>query len=334
MGIETLTGINRVAVLLICLGEDATAKIFEELSDDEVRQVTRAMASIDHIPIDIKEKVFASFRESQDRFAGLFVKGDDFAKKAIAATSGDKRSKFLMDQFLSGTETKSLETIALMAPRMVAGLLEQEHPQTVALILSTQHIEHAAEILTNLPEDIRADVAYRISKIEKVSPVVLSRIEDALHREIGLVSGKAHKKVGGIDAVVGILNHMKNNLDADILEDMEQTDPDMAEEIRKKMFTFENLVALDGRSLQMILREVNNDSLTMALKIASEEMKEKIFANMSARAADMIRDDLEAMGPVRLSEVEIMQQSIVKIAMKLEEEGKLVLGSGGGDELV
>jgi flagellar motor switch protein FliG len=334
MGIETLTGINRVAVLLICLGEDATGKIFEELSDDEIRQVTRAMASIDHIPIDIKEKVFANYRESQNRFAGLFVKGDDFAKKAIAATSGDDRSKFLMDQFLSGTETKSLETIALMAPLMVAGLLEQEHPQTVALILSTQHIEHAAEILTHLPEGIRSDVAYRISKIEKVSPVVLSRIEDALHREIGLVSGKTHKKVGGIDAIVGILNHMKNNLDVDILEEMEQTDPEMAEEIRKKMFTFENLVALDGRSLQMILREVNNDSLTLALKIASEQMKEKIFANMSTRAADMIRDDLEAMGPVRLSEVELMQQSIVKIAMKLEEEGKLVLGTGGGDELV
>lgn len=334
MAIETLTGINRVAVFLICLGEDATAKIFEELSDDEVRQVTRAMASIDHIPSDIKEKVFSSFRESQDLFAGLFVKGNDFARNAIAATSGDKRSKFLMDQFLSGTETKSLETIALMAPLMVAGLLEQEHPQTVALILSTQHIEHAAEILTHLPEAIRADVAYRISKIEKVSPVVLSRIEDALHREIGLVSGKTHKKVGGLDAIVGILNHMKNNLDADILEDMEQTDPEMAEEIRKKMFTFENLVALDGRSLQMILREVNNDSLTMALKTASEQMKEKIFANMSARAADMIRDDLDAMGPVRLSEVELMQQTIVKIAMKLEEEGKLVLGSGGGDELV
>lgn len=334
MGIETLTGLNRVAVLLICLGEDATAKIFEELSDDEIRLVTRTMATIDHVPIDIKEKVFDNYRESQQRFAGLFVKGEDFAKNAIEATAGEKRSKFLLDQFLSGTETKSLETIALMAPRMVAGLLEQEHPQTVALVLSTQHIEHAAEILTHLPEQIRADVTYRISKIEKVSPLVISRIEDALQREIGLVTGKAQKKVGGIDAVVGILNHMKNNLETDILEDMEQTDPEMAEEIRKKMFTFENLVSLDGRSLQMILREVNNDSLTLALKIASEQMKNKIFANMSNRAADMVRDDLEAMGPVRLSEVELMQQSIVKIALKLEEEGKLVLGTGGGDELV
>lgn len=334
MAIETLTGINKVAVLLICLGEEATARIFEEFSDDEVRQVTRAMSTIDHIPVDIKEKVFDSFRESQDHFAGLFVKGEDFAKGAIAATPGDTRSKFLMEQFLSGTETKSLETIALMAAPMVAGLLEQEHPQTVALVLSTQHIEHAAEILSHLPEEIRADVAYRISKIEKVSPTVLNRIEDALHREIGLVSSKTQKQVGGIDAIVGILNHMKNNMEGDILEEMEQNDPDMAEEIRKKMFTFENLVALDGRSLQMILREVNNDSLTLALKTASEQMKEKIYANMSARAADMIRDDLDAMGPVRLSEVELMQQSIVKIAMKLEEEGKLVISSGGGDELV
>jgi len=334
MAIETLTGLNKVAVLLICLGEEAASRIFDELSDDEVRQVTRTMATIDHIPSDIKEKVFASYHESQHVFAGLFVKGEDFAKKAIIATPGDQRSDYLMDQFLSGTETKSLETISLMAPRMVAGLLEKEHPQTVALVLSTQHVEHASEILSNLSEELRADIAYRISKIEKVSPDVISRIEEALNREIGRVSGKAHKKVGGVDAVVGILNHMKNNLDADILDTMEEVDPEMAEEIRKKMFTFENLLALDGRSLQMILREVNNDSLTMALKTASEQMKAKIYANMSTRAADMIKDDLDAMGPVRLSEVELMQQSIVKIAMKLEEEGKLVLGTGGGDELV
>ncbi len=334
MAIETLTGLNKVAILLICLGEEAASKIFDELSDDEVRQVTRVMATIEHIPVTLKEKVFTSYYESQNQFKGIFVKGEEFAKRAIIATPGEHRSDFLMDQFVSGTESSSLETISLMAPRMVAGLLEQEHPQTVALVLSTQHVEHASKILTYLPEDIRTDVTYRISKIEKVSPEVLGRIEDALNREIGLVSGKSHKKIGGIDAVVGILNHMKNNLDNDILDQMEETDPDMAEEIRKKMFTFENLVAIDGRSLQMILREVNSDSLTLALKTASESMKEKIFENMSARAADMIKDDLDAMGPVRLSEVELMQQAIVKIAMKLEGEGKLVLGAGGTDELV
>ncbi|MFH2123577.1 MAG: flagellar motor switch protein FliG [Pseudomonadota bacterium] len=334
MSIKTLTGINKAAVLLICLGEEATARIFQELSDDEIRQVTRTMATIDHIPEHIKDKVFASYRETQQELAGLFVKGAEFAKNAIAASGSEERINELMEQFVSGTETRPLETISLMQPKMVAGLLEKEHPQTVALILSTQHVEHASEILANLPEELRSDVIYRIAKIEKVSPEVITRIEDALHREIGLVAGKEQKQVGGLDKVVDLLDHLKNSMDVEILEDIEQTDPDMAEEIRKRMFTFENLVALDGRSLQMILREVSNDSLTLALKTASEEMKEKIFANMSSRAADMIRDDLEAMGPVRLSEVEIMQQTIVKIAMKLQEEGKLVLGSGGGDELV
>ncbi len=334
MTIETLTGLNKAAVLLMCLGEEASAKIFEELSDEEIRKVTRTIASIDHIPEDIKERVLDSFRDDQLNFAGLFLKGSDFAKKTLSSLSSEERSENLMEQFISGTESGSLETIALMSPRMVAGLLDKEHPQTIALVLSTQHVEHAGEILSNLPEEMRADVVYRIARIEKVSPEVITKIDDALHREIGLVAGKEQKQVGGLDKVVELLSHLKNNIDADILDDIEENDPDMVEEIRKLMFTFENLGELDGRSLQMILREVNNDSLTMALKTASEEMQEKIFANMSARAADMIRDDLDAMGPVRLSEVEAMQQSIVKIAMKLEEEGKLVLGTGGGDELV
>ncbi|KAF0188230.1 MAG: flagellar motor switch protein [Desulfobulbaceae bacterium] len=334
MNIKTLTGINKAAVLLICLGEEATAKIFQELSDDEIRQVTRTMATIDHIPETIKDKVFANYAETQKELAGLFVKGAEFAKKAISSAGSEERTAELMEQFVSGTESRPLETIALMHPKMVAGLLEKEHPQTMALILSTQHVEHASEILANLPEEVRADVIYRIAKIEKVSTEVINRIEDALHREIGLVGSKEQKQVGGLDKVVDLLDHMKNSMDTEILESIEQSDPDMAEEIRKRMFTFENLVALDGRSLQLILREVSNDSLTLALKSASDEMKEKIFANMSSRAGDMIRDDLDAMGPVRLSEVEAMQQTIVKIAMKLQDEGKIVLGSGSGDELV
>lgn len=334
MSFETMTGLNKAAVLLMCLGEDATAKIFEELSDEEIGLVTRTMATIEHIPEDVKETVFDNFAESKRQFAGLFIRGSDFAKQAISSLEADGRTEDLLDQFISGTESRPLETIALMQPAMVAGLLEKEHPQTVALVLSTQHVNHAGEILSNLPEEIRADVVYRIAKIETVSSEVITKIEDALHREIGQVGNKKQSQVGGLDKVVDILNNLKNSMDADILDDIEENDPDMVEEIRKRMFTFENLNALDGRSLQMILREVNNDSLTMALKTASDEMQEKVFANMSARAADMIRDDLEAMGPVRLSEVEAMQQSIVKIAMKLEEEGKLVLGSGGGDELV
>ncbi len=330
---ESINNVKKAAIVLMCLGEDATAKIFQEFTDDEIRRVTKAMASIEHIPSDIKQKVLDSFIDAQKDYAGLFVKGSDFAKMALAKTESDRASA-LLDQFVSGEESNPLETISMMQPRMVASLLEKEHPQTVALILSTQHVQHASDILACLPEEMQADVVYRIAKIEKVSPDVITGIEEALNKELGRSIGREQKQVGGINKVVDLLGHMQNNLDADILENIEETDIEMAEEIRKLMFTFENLISLDGRSLQMILREVNNDSLTMALKTASEEMREKIFANMSSRAADMIRDDLDAMGPVRLSEVEAMQQSIVKIAMKLEEEGKLVLNKTGGDEFV
>ncbi len=333
MSTAPLSNVKKAAIMLLILGEDAAAKIFQEFSDDEINRVTRTMATIDHIPSEVKSMVLDNFIEAKNEYTGLFVKGSEFVKMALAKTDSD-RSEHLLDQFISGTESKPLETIALMQPRMVAGLLEKEHPQTIALVLSTQHVQHASEILAWLPEELQSDVVYRIAKIEKVSPEVIKGIEIALNKELGRSIGQEQRQVGGVDKVVDLLGHLKNNLDADILESIEETDAEMAEDIRKKMFTFENLVSLDGRSLQMILREVNNDSLTIALKTASDEMKEKIFANMSARAADMIRDDLDAMGPMRLSEVEAMQQSIVKIALKLEEEGKLVLNKAGGDEFV
>ncbi len=330
---ENLTNMKKAAIILMCLGEDVTAKIFQEFTDDEIRRVTKAMATINHIPAELKEQVIDSFLESQQRYTGMFLKGSEFAKMALAKTESE-RADDLLDQFISGTESKPLETIAMMQPRMIASLLEKEHPQTVALILSTQHVQHASDILSWIPEEMQADVVYRIAKLEKVSPEVISGIEEALNKELGRSIGREQRQVGGLDKVVELLGHLQNNLDADILDTIEDTDAEMAEEIRKRMFTFENLATLDGRSLQMILREVNNDSLTMALKTASDELKEKIFANMSMRAAEMIKDDLEAMGPVRLSEVEAMQQSIVKIAMKLEEEGKIVLNKVGGDEFV
>ena len=333
---ERLTGLKKAAILLICLGENMATKLLRELTDEEIFKVTRCMAEIDHIPEELRLRVIEDFELAAESQAGIVVKGQEFAKKLIAGSGSKERESSLMKQFVTGTEARPLETIAKMQPSMVAGLLEREHPQTLALVLSTQATEHAGAIIAKLPEEKRADVIYRIATLDSVSPAVIDRIEEALSKEIGIVvGGEEQKEVGGLKKVVEILDSMTDNLDSEILENLEEVDPEMVENIRKMMFTFEDLCALDGRSIQMILREVNNDSLTMALKTASEEIKDKIFANMSSRAADMIRDDLTAMGPVRLSEVEAMQQTIVKIAMKLEEEGKLVLGRGsGGDEFV
>jgi flagellar motor switch protein FliG len=330
-----LTGLKKAAILLICLGEESATKLLRELTDEEIFKVTRSMTEIEHIPEEIKARVLEDFELAAESQAGRVVKGQEFAKKLIAGAGNKNRESSLMRQFVTGTESRPLETISKMQPSMVAGLLEREHPQTLALVLSTQATEHAGAIIAKLPEEKRADVIHRIATLDKVSPAVIDRIEEALSKEIGIVVGaQEQRQVGGLKKVVEILDSMRDNLDSEILESLEEVDPEMVENIRKMMFTFEDLCALDGRSIQMILREVNNDSLTLALKTASEEIKAKIFANMSSRAADMIMDDLEAMGPVRLSEVEVMQQTIVKIAMKLEEEGKLVLGKGGSDEFV
>ncbi len=328
-----LSGAEKAAILLLCLGEEATAKIFETLSDGEIEKISRCMMTIDHVPAQLTNQVMTEFQRAQKEL-GLFVHGDQFVRNALGA--GDpQRAEALLEQVTGNKESRPLETISMMQPRMVASLLESEHPQTVALILSTQKAEHTAGILSYLPEDFRGEVMYRIAKIDKVSPEVLAQIEDVLQREIGVVVSKEQQQVGGVDKVVEILGRMERGADRSILTSIEITDAEMAEEIRRRMFTFEDLTALDNRALQTILREVNNDQLTLALKTAPEHVRDKIFGNISSRAAEMILEDLEAMGPVRLSEVENMQQTIVKIALKLEEAGQIVIpGRGGQDALV
>lgn len=332
---EKLSGIKKAAILLICLGEEAAARIFETLDDSEVRDISRCMMDIERVDPELARSVLQEYKESRDNNMGVYIKGDLFARNAIMGGDNHQRAEYLIDQVTAGIEGRPLETISKMHPRMVANLLENEHPQTVALILSTQREDHASRVLAQIPEDLRGEVMYRIAKIETVAPEVISRIEDALQREIGVVVGQDKKQVGGIDKVVEILGRLEKGLDQQVLTGIEAADAEMAEEIRRRMFTFEDLRALDGRAMQTVLREVSTDSLTLALKTASDELKEKVYANISQRAADMIEEDLDAMGPRKLSEVEAMQMEIVKVALRLEEEGTLVIpGRGGQDELV
>lgn len=334
MQLNKMSGLEKAAVLLLCLGETATAAIFAELDETDVRALTRIMMTIDHIPADVANDVMTAFQSEQKKNPGMFIKSHEFVRNAITG-SGNKQADLLLNEIMSGIDARPLETIATMQPRMVASLLANEHPQTIALILSTQRSDHTSKVLKFLPDDITSDVMYRIAKIDKVSPEVITQIEEALRREIGGVSNKEQQEVGGVDKVVEILGRMEKGSDRMVVDNIEIADPELAETIRKKMFTFSDLSAIDGRAMQMILREINNDTLTMALKTATDELKQMIFSNISNRAAEMIQEDLEAMGPVRLSDVEAMQQSIVKVAMKLEEEGQIVIpGRGAGDELV
>ncbi len=331
-----LSGAKKAALLLLCLGEEATAKIFEALDDSEVREISRCMMDIEHVDPNLAREILEEFKEARGGDIGIYIQGEEFAKHAILGGSDNDRAQYLLDQVSAGIEGRPLETISKMHPRMVAGLLENEHPQTVALILSTQKEDHTSRILAELPDDKHGEIMYRIAKIDNVSPEAISQIEEALQREVGAVVGRDRKQVGGIEKVVEILGKMDKGADQAILTSIEAVDPDMAEEIRRMMFTFEDLASIDNRGMQAVLREVSTDMLTLALKTASDAIKQKIFENISQRAADMIIEDLEAMGPRKLSEVEVMQMEVVKVALKLEEDGTIVIPGrgGGGDELV
>ncbi|HMB30849.1 MAG TPA: flagellar motor switch protein FliG [Desulfohalobiaceae bacterium] len=329
-----LTGIEKSAVLLLCLGEDTTAQVFRELSDDEVRMISRAMMNFDHIPSQLARDVMNDYYQTQKKYAGFFVDGEDFVKNSIASTGDHDRIDSLLEDVISGFDSRPLETISIMEPRMVSSLLQNEHPQTVALVLSTQKPDHTSKILSSFSIDLKTEVIYRMAKIEKVSPEVITQIEDALKQEIGDVVSQEQHSFGGTDKVVEILTRMEKGTDRDVLEKIQDVDQDLAEEIQNKLFTFEDLVNIDNRAMQMILREIKNETLTLSLKTASETVKDKIFNNISERAKEIIKEDIEAMGPVRLSDVEEAQQGIVRIALRLEEEGQIVIAGRGGQEIL
>ncbi|MBW1778357.1 MAG: flagellar motor switch protein FliG [Deltaproteobacteria bacterium] len=329
-----MSGAEKAAYLLLCLGEEITAEVFKELKDDEVRWISSHMKKVEHVPADLARQVMEHYRGTQKKYAGVFVNGSEFINKALTYTGDEKRAESLMEDLNSGFDGKPLETISMMEPRMVADLLKNEHPQTMALILSTQKAEHTGNILEYLPEDVRSDVVYRIARIEKVSPEVIQQIEEALQREIGGFVKKDQQHVGGVEKVVEILTRMEKTMEQEILSGIENIDAETAETIRNLLFTFEDLYHIDNRGMQKILREVKNETLTLALKTAPENIREKIFQNISERTAEIIAEDLEVLGPVRLSEVERAQQSIVKIALRLEEEGQLVLPGKDQEPLV
>lgn len=327
-----LTGVEKSAVLLLCLGEETTAQVFRELSDDEIRMISRAMMNFDHIPSQLARDVMNDYYQTQKKYAGFFVDGEDFVKNSIASTGDHDRIDSLLEDVISGLDSRPLETISIMEPRMVSSLLQNEHPQTVALVLSTQKPDHTSKILSSFPIDLKTEVIYRMAKIEKVSPEVITQIEDALKQEIGDVVSQEQHSFGGTDKVVEILTRMEKGTDRDVLEKIQDVDQDLAEEIQNKLFTFEDLVNIDNRAMQMILREIKNETLTLSLKTASETVKDKILNNISERAKEIIKEDIEAMGPVRLSDVEEAQQGIVRIALRLEEEGQIVIAGRGGQE--
>lgn len=329
-----LTGRQKAAIFIIAVGSDVSSEIFKHLREDEIEQITFEIARIDKITPEDKEKVLIEFNELMMAQGFITNGGIDFARSLLEKALGNQKAIDIINRLTSSLQVRPFDFVRRTDPAQLLNFIQGEHPQTIALILSYLDPNKAATILSSLPHNIQADVAKRIATMDRVSPDVLREVERVLERKLSTLASEDYTSTGGIDAVVEILNNVDRSTEKVIIESLEEEDPELAEEIKKRMFVFEDIVLLDDKAIQKVLREVDTNDLARALKSVDSEVQDKIFKNMSKRAANLLREDMEFMGPVRLKDVEDAQQKIVNIIRKLEELGEIVVARSGEDELV
>lgn len=330
-GGEALTGPEKAAVFLLTVGEEFASQVFQRLDPEDIKQVGRQMARIDKVD---KEDLTALVNEfkADTGDTDIFLSGNEMLEGALKrALSSDKASEIL-EEIRSDWKLTLFQKARKLEPKVLVNFLRNEHPQTVALVLSVLEPVQSAQILMEFNEDVQVEVMMRMAELDKVSPEILVDVDRVLQDELLSVEGMEGQRLGGVEAVAEILNNADRGLEASILEGIEEQRENLADEIRRLMFVFEDLMGVDDRGVQSILKEVSTDDLKLALKLASEELKGKIFSCMSSRAVEMLKEDMEIMGPTRVKDVEAAQQSIIKIAKRLEQEGKIQLMSGGGGE--
>lgn len=329
-----LTGAEQAAILMMSLGEQAAAEIMKHMGPKEVQKVGEAMAGIGNVTRDQVNKVVADFAETLGTHTALGTGNEDYLRNVLTNALGGDKAGQLIDRILIGRTSKGLEALKWMDPRAIAEIVRLEHPQIIAIVLSYLDSDQAADVLSLLPENMRADILMRIASLDGIQPNALQELDAILEKQFeGSSSTIKSSSVGGTKTAANILNFMDSAIEAKIMEKVKESDNEMGQAIEDLMFVFDNLVDLDDRSIQALLREISSDSLITALKGADDNLKEKIFKNMSKRASEMLRDDLEAKGPVRLSDVETAQKEILAIARRMAEAGDISLG-GGGDEFV
>ncbi|MGC8554430.1 MAG: flagellar motor switch protein FliG [Candidatus Acidulodesulfobacterium sp.] len=319
-----LSGPEKAAVFLVSVGEDAASEIIKRLELMEIQKITKYMDNLPTIEKEESENILKDFNSNFSK-VGLIVKGDDYVKNLIAKSLDPDKAKKILDNLHGPIEEEGLQTLKWLDPHIIADFVKNEHPQTIALILGHLEPISAAVVIGLLPSSIRSQVVFRLSKLERVPPGVIKDLDEVLQEQLKSTGSTQSKLVGGVRVVADILNNMDKSIEEPILADIEKLDKEEAEKIRELMFTFDDLASVDDKSMQLILREVSHDQIVLALKTASEELNNKILANVSKRAQEMIKDDLEAMGPKKLSEVEKVQHEILKVARRLEDEGKISL---------
>mgnify|MGYP002700122181 CR=1 FL=1 len=325
---------SRAAILLMSLGEKDAAELLKHLGPKEVQAVGATMAALKDVTQTQVEGVVAEFLDSLSGQTGLGLGADEYIRNMLTAALGTEKAGGLIDRILLGGNTTGLDTLKWMESRAVSDIIRHEHPQIQAIVIAYLDADQAAEILYNFDEKVRLDIMMRVSSLQAVQPAALMELNDILEKQFSGSQGQQTTAMGGVKVTASIINNLDSAMSGEILEQIKEMDEEMGVQIQDLMFVFENLNDVDDRGIQVLLREVSGDLLTLALKGADEDLKEKIFRNMSKRASELLRDDLEAKGPVKVSEVENAQKEVLVIARRMADAGEIVLGGAGGEQML
>jgi len=329
-----ISGTQKAAILLITLGPERSAGIFKHLKEEEIEELTLEIANTRTVGPEVKEAILEEFYGVCLAQQYIAEGGIGYAKELLEKSLGAEKALDVIGRLTASLQVKPFEFIRKTDPSQLINFIQDEHPQTIALILTYMAPQQAAQILSSLAPDRQADVAKRIAVMDRTSPDVIKEVEGILEQKLASLVNQDYTIIGGVDSVVEILNSVDRGTEKHIMESLEIEEPELADEIRKKMFVFEDILLLDDRSIQRVLRDVDNNDLGIALKAANEQVQNAVFNNLSKRLATMIKEDMEFMGPVRMKDVEEAQQKIVNIIRKLEDSGEIVISRGGGDEIV
>ena len=331
---QDYTGIQKAAILLIALGPERSADIFKHLKEDEIEELTLEIANTRSVSPQVKEDVLNEFYQICLAQQYIAEGGIGYAKELLDKALGEEKAQEVITKLTASLQVRPFEFVRKTDPSQLLNFIQDEHPQTIAMILSYLTSAQAALVIGALPPEKQADVAKRIAMMDRTSPDVIKEVERVLEKKLSSLVNQDYTIVGGVDAIVNILNTVDRTTEKHIMESLEIEEPELADEIRKKMFVFEDILLLDDRAIQRVLRDVDNADLGVALKAANEEVQNVIFKNLSKRLAAMIKEDMEFMGPVRMKDVEEAQQRVVSVIRKLEDSGEIVISRGGGDEIV
>ncbi|MDR2177829.1 MAG: flagellar motor switch protein FliG [Treponema sp.] len=333
-GVKEFTGRQKAAIFLVSIGSEISAEIFKYLREDEIETLTFEIARMETVEPEQKDNILQEFQELMMANQFITTGGIDYARELLEKSLGSQKAIDIINRLTSSLQVRPFDFIRRTDPAHLLNFIQQEHPQTIALILAYLEPNKASVILKSLPNEVQSDVSRRIATMDRTSPEVLREVERVLEKKLSTLSSEDYTTAGGVDSIVEILNLVDRASEKQIIEALEEEDPELAEDIKKRMFVFEDIVMLDDKSIQKVLREVDSQELSKALKSVDTEVQDKIFRNMSKRAASMLKEDMEYMGPVRLKDVEEAQQKIVSIIRHLEDTGEIVVARAGEDELV